>query len=207
MMRWVIGSSLRLRYLVVALAGLMLCFGTLQLRDSPVDVFPEFAPPRVEVQTAALGLTAAEVEGLITVPLEEALNGVEGLDVMRSKSVSQLSSVEMIFRTDADLLRARQLVQERVATVTPTLPTWARPPVIIQPLSATSRVMKIGVASDQMSLIELSTLARYTLRTTLMRVPAWPTWPSGACARSSCRCRPTRSGSPSAVCRSTRSCR
>jgi CzcA family heavy metal efflux pump len=171
MMRWVVASSLKLRFLVVALAALLLGFGTVQLQDTPVDVFPEFSPPRVEVQTGALGLTAAEVESLVTVPLEEALNGVEGLDVMRSKSVSQLSSIEMIFVPKTDLLRARQLVQERVATVTPTLPAWARPPVIIQPLSATSRVMKIGVSSDSMSLIELSTLARYKLRTTLMRVP------------------------------------
>ena len=171
MMRWVVANALRFRFLAVTLAALMMLFGSLQLRDTPVDVFPEFAPPRVEVQTGALGLTAAEVESLITVPLEETLNGVEGLDVMRSKSVSQLSSVEMIFHPGTDLLRARQLVQERVATVTPTLPAWARPPVIIQPLSATSRVMKIGVTSESMSLIKLSTLARYTLRTQLMRVP------------------------------------
>lgn len=170
MMRWIVGSSLRFRYLAVAIAAGMVFFGTLSLRDTPVDVFPEFAPPRVEIQTACLGLTAEEVESLVTVPLEEALNGVAGLDVMRSKSVPQLSSIVMLFDPGTDLLRARQLVQERVATVTPTLPPWATPPVMIQPLSATSRVMKIGISSDEHSLMELSVLARYKIRTRLMRV-------------------------------------
>ena len=115
----------------------------------PVDVFPEFAPPRVEIQTLALGLSATEVESLVTVPLEQALNGIEGLDTIRSKSVEQLSQIELIFDPGADLLTARQLVAERIAAVSPTLPTWAAPPVMIQPLSATSRVMKIGMTSDR----------------------------------------------------------
>ena len=69
----------------------------------PVDVFPEFAPPRVEIQTPCLGLSAAEVESLVTVPLEQALHGVPGLDDMRSKSVPQLSSIELIFKPGTDL--------------------------------------------------------------------------------------------------------
>lgn len=171
MMRWIVASSLRFRFLAVAIAAGMVMFGGLQLQDSSVDVFPEFAPPRVEVQTGALGLTAHEVEQLVTVPLEETLDGVAGLDEMRSKSVSQLSSIEMIFEPGTDLLEARQLVQERVALITPTLPAWARPPVLIQPLSATSRVMKIGISSDEYSLMELSTIARYVIRSRLLRVP------------------------------------
>jgi len=171
MMRWVVSSALRFRFIAVSLAAGMLLFGGLQLREMPVDVFPEFAPPRVEVQTAAVGLSAAETEALITVPLEEALNGVSGLDVMRSKSVSQLSSIELIFEEGTDLLEARQLVQERVATVTPTLPAWATPPVMIQPLSATSRVMKIGLSSDDLSLIQMSQVAYYNIRARLLRVP------------------------------------
>ena len=125
MMRWVVSTSLRFRFLALALAMGMLALGSVQLASAPVDVFPEFAPPRVEVQTAALGLTAAEVEQLVTVPLEEALNGVEGLDVMRSKSVSQLSSIELIFDQGTELLNACQFVQERVAIVTQILLYWA----------------------------------------------------------------------------------
>ena len=96
-MRWIVGSSLKFRFLVVALAAALMAFGTQQLRDMPVDAFPEFAPPRVEIQTICLGLSAAEVEQLVSIPLEQSLNGVEGLDVIRSKSVPLLSSFELLF--------------------------------------------------------------------------------------------------------------
>ncbi|MGH8885217.1 MAG: efflux RND transporter permease subunit [Egibacteraceae bacterium] len=171
MMRWIVGSSLKFRFLVVAGAAAMMFFGVAQLRSMPVDVFPEFAPPRVEIQTPSLGLSAADVEELVTIPLEEALTGVAGLDTIRSKSVSQLSSIELIFRPGTDLLEARQLVQERVATVTPNLPTWASPPFMMQPLSATSRAMKIGLSSDQHSLIDLSMTSYWNIRPRLLRVP------------------------------------
>jgi CzcA family heavy metal efflux pump len=170
-MRWIVGSSLRLRFIVVALAAGLMFFGVVQLRSIPVDVFPEFAPPRVQIQTACLGLSAADVEQLVTVPLEDALNGMPGLDIMRSSSVPQLSSIELIFKLGTNLLHARQLVQERMATVLPTLPTWAAPPVMLQPLSATSRVMKIGLSSKDRSLIEMSTISYWKIRARLLRVP------------------------------------
>jgi CzcA family heavy metal efflux pump len=173
MMRWLVGSSLKFRYIVVALAAGLMFFGVVQLRDTPVDVFPEFAPPRVEVQTPSLGLSASEVESLVTVPLEQALNGVPGLDEIRSKSVEQLSSIELIFEPGTDLLTARQLVAERIATITPTLPTWSSPPFMIQPLSATSRVMKIGLSSTDpdLDLMDLSMTAYWKIRARLLRVP------------------------------------
>ncbi|RNL57341.1 efflux RND transporter permease subunit [Arthrobacter oryzae] len=145
--------------------------GGTQLSSASVDVFPEFAPPKVEVQTACLGLTASEVEQLVSVPLEEAFNGIDGLDHMRSKSVSQLSSIILEFKHDMDLLTARQLVAERMATVIPTLPTWAAPPLMLQPLSSTSRVMKIGLSSDTRSLIEMSMISYWNIRAHLLRVP------------------------------------
>jgi CzcA family heavy metal efflux pump len=170
-MRWIIGKSLRFRYLVVAAAAAMMIYGAGQLRDARVDAFPEFAPPRVEVQTLCIGLSSQETEELVTVPLEQALNGVAGLDVMRSGTVPQLSSIELIFKRGTNLLEARQVVQERLATVTRTLPTWAAPPVMRPPLSTTSRVMHIGVSSDRMSLMQLSTIAYWKIRARLLRVP------------------------------------
>ena len=170
-MRWIVRSSLKFRFLLVAMAGGLLFFGVAKLFHTPVDVFPEFAPPRVEIQTLAVGLTATEVEGLITVPLEQALNGLPRLDVMRSKSVSQLSSIEMIFKLGTDLLQDRQLVQERLASVVPTLPTWAAPPVMMPPVSATSRIMKIGMTSKSQSLIDMSMASYWTIRERLLRVP------------------------------------
>jgi CzcA family heavy metal efflux pump len=173
MLRWIVGSSLKFRYLVVALAAALMFFGVQQLQSTAVDVFPEFAPPKVEVQTPALGLSANQVENLVTIPLEQTLNGVPGLDEIRSKSVESLSSIEMIFEPGADLLTARQHVAERISQISPQLPTWASPPFMIQPLSATSRVMKIGLTTTdpELDLIDLSMTTYWKIRTRLMRVP------------------------------------
>ena len=127
MLRLIVGSSLRFRHLVVALSAGLIFFGVGMLGHSQVDVFPEFAPPRVEVQTPSLGLSASQVESLVTVPLEQSLIGIPRLETIRSKSVEQLSSILLIFERDTDLLTARQLVAERLAVVTPTLPTWSSP--------------------------------------------------------------------------------
>jgi len=170
-LRSIISASLRFRYLVVAAMVAVMLFGIGQLSQMPVDVFPEFAPPRVEIQTPSLGLSAGDVEELVTVPLEQALAGIENLSVMRSKSVNDLSSIVLLFEPGTDLLLARQLVQERVTQVTPSLPTWAAPPVMMQPLSATSRVMKVGLSSKTMSLEDMSMTAYWKIRARLLRVP------------------------------------
>ena len=170
-MRWIVTASLRFRFVVVLAAVALMALGVTELRrDARVDVFPEFAPLRVEVQTPTLGLSAAEVEEFVTVPLEHQLNGVPGLEVIRSSSVPQLSSITLIFERGTDLLTARQLVQERMATIAPSLPSWAVPPSMMPPLSSTSRVMKIGLSSDEHTLIELSSIARHTIRQRLLRV-------------------------------------
>lgn len=171
MMKLVIASSLRFRYLVLALGVVLTWFGLARLREVPVDVFPEFAPPRAEIQTICLGLSSAEVEQLVTVPLENALNGVPDIDVMRSKSVGQLSSILLIFKSGVDGIRARQLVSERMALASKTLPTWAAPPFMMPPLSSTSRIMKIGITSQDKSVMDLSMLAYWTIRQRLLGVP------------------------------------
>ena len=169
-MRHIVASSLRYRFLVIAAAAGLMIIGLSRLQSVPVDVFPEFAPPRVEIQTIALGMSTAEVESLVTVPIEQALAGVEGLDILRSKSVPQLSQIELIFSRETDLLRARQLVAERIANVAASLPTWASPPFMIQPLSATSRVLKIGLSSDTVSMMDLSMMSYWTIRSRLLSV-------------------------------------
>ncbi|MCB0566926.1 MAG: efflux RND transporter permease subunit, partial [Phaeodactylibacter sp.] len=171
MLRSIVKSSLRFRFLVIAAAMAMMYFGIKQIQDMPVDVFPEFAPPIVEVQTICLGLESSDVEALVTVPLEQAFNGIPGLDILRSKSVSQLSAIRMIFEPGTDLMRARQEVSEKMAAATPTLPTWAAPPLMLQPLSATSRCMKIGISSDSLSVIDLSMLTYWKLNDAILAVP------------------------------------
>jgi CzcA family heavy metal efflux pump len=170
-MRWIVQTSLRYRYLVIFLAVVLMVFGVSRLRNSAVDVFPEFAPPKVEVQTLSTGLSASAVEELVTVPIEQALYGVPGLDVMRSRSVPDLSDIVLIFKPGTDLILARQMVNERLQAVYPTLPTWAAPPVMIQPLSSTSRAMKIGISSDTVDIKDLSMIAYWKIRARLLEVP------------------------------------
>ena len=169
-MTWLVRTALRLRVAIVAAAIVLMVAGIRSVRQAPLDVFPEFAPPRVEIQTEGPGLSSEEVETLITVPIENALNGILGVDTIRSTSVLGLSSVVLYFETGTDLLQARQLVQERVATLTGQLPVVSGTPVILAPLSATSRVLKVGLSSDKLSQVELSTLARWTIRPRLMAI-------------------------------------
>ena len=161
MLTWLVSTSLRLRVVVLALCVVLLVVGARSMRSAPFDVFPEFAPPYIEIQTEAPGLSTTEVESLVTMPLENVLYGMPGLKTMRSKSVLGLSSIVLILESNADLFRARQLVQERLAVETPRLPTVARPPVILQPLSSMSRMM------PQMS-CDRSTLRFSAARSTLV---------------------------------------
>ncbi len=170
MIRGIVESSLRLRVLVIAAAAVVIVAGVSELRRMPVDVLPEFAPPYVEIQTEALGLSANEVEDLVTLNVEELVAGVPWLQTMRSRSVPGLSSVVMIFQPGTDLMRARQMVQERL-TLAYALPNASKPPVLMQPMSATSRVAMIGVTSAQVSLIDLSVLTRWTIKPRLLGVP------------------------------------
>ncbi|MEY9967230.1 CzcA family heavy metal efflux pump [Streptacidiphilus sp. MAP12-16] len=169
-MRAIVSWSLRFRFLVVAAAVAIVTIGITTVPQTPLDVFPEFAPPQVQIQTESLGLSTSDVENLVTVPLELAMNGMAGLDTLRSTSVPQLSSIVMIFKPGTDLLHARQLVQERLATVRPTLPKWASPPVMLPPVSATGRVLQIGMTSDRYSVSQLSQLAYWNVKARLLRV-------------------------------------
>src|SRR6266542_1449141 len=170
MMQWIVARSLRFRHLVIFSAVALMVFGIGQMQAMPVDVFPEFAPPRVEIQTPCLGLSSSEVEQLVTVPLEEVFNGTPGLSVMRSKSVEQLSSIVFIFQPGPDIMEARQVVAERLAIATPTLPTWAAPPFMLPPLSSTARTMKIGISSKEHSVIDLSMTTYWKIRERLLGV-------------------------------------
>ncbi|MDX1520826.1 MAG: efflux RND transporter permease subunit [Anaerolineae bacterium] len=130
MIKWLINTSLQGRIIVIVFAAAVMIFGIFQLRQAPVDVLPEFFPPMVEVQTEALGLSAAEVEALITVPLEaDLLNGVAWLHEIQSRSVTGLSSILLIFEPGTDPIRARQMVQGKRLITT----DHASAPVVNQP--------------------------------------------------------------------------
>jgi len=171
MLREIVAVSLKFRPLFVGTALAVMVLGSTQLRDASVNAFPEFTPPQVQIQAEALGLSPAEVEQLITVPLEQdLLNGVQWLSQMRSESAPGLSSIDLIFEPGTDVLRARQAVQERL-TQAHALPAVGNPPVMLQPLSSTSRVMMVGLSSRELSLVDLSVLARWKIKPRLMGVP------------------------------------
>ncbi|MCB0064218.1 MAG: efflux RND transporter permease subunit [Caldilineaceae bacterium] len=171
MIRWLIETSLRARVLTLVIAALILVVGITQLRAMPIDVFPEFDPPLVEVQTEALGLSAAEVESLITVPMEaDLLNGVAWLDRMYSESVASLSSILLVFEPGTDPIQARQMVQERL-TQAHALPNVSKPPVMLQPISSNNRVLMVGLSSESLSLVDLGVLARWDIKPRLLGVP------------------------------------
>jgi Cu/Ag efflux pump CusA len=171
MMRAIIDSSIRFRLLVLALAAGAIAIGITQLPKTSVEVLPDFTPPTVEVQTEALGLSAEEVEELITVPLEQdLLNGVAFLDDIRSESVPGLSRILMVFDEGTDIYTARQVVAERL-TQAHALPNVSKPPQMLQPLSSTNRAMIVSISSEKLSPLQLGILARWTIGPRLVGVP------------------------------------
>lgn len=170
-MKKIVLTSLQLRVVVVVLMGLLLITGSRMIQNASYDVFPEFAPPYVEIQVEAPGLSTSETESLIAVPIENALNGIPWSIHLKSKSVLGLASVRVEFENGTDIIKARQLVQERLGRVATQLPAVARPPVMLQPLSTTSRVLKIGVSSKTLSQMDMTTQVRWTLRPRLMAIP------------------------------------
>src|ERR1043166_6990364 len=117
MLQAIVRWSIHHRAVVVVLSALLLAFGFYAVEHARLDVFPEFVPPQVVVQTEAPGLAADEVEPLVTLPIEQALLGLPGLDVLRSQSIQGLSVSTLIFQDGADIFRARQFVAERLTEV------------------------------------------------------------------------------------------
>jgi Cu/Ag efflux pump CusA len=171
MMRRIVASSLKFRRLIVALAVGLVAVGVTQVGSLPVDQLPEFGPTMVEVRTEALGLSATEVEQLITVPLEQdLLNGVAFVDEIHSQSLPGLSSVVMIFEPGTPLLDARQVVQEKVSEAAVALPGVSAPPQMLQPYSSTSRVLSIRLSSETLTPIKMSELAKWNIAPRLLGV-------------------------------------
>jgi Cu/Ag efflux pump CusA len=171
MLRWLVAGSVRFRLLVVPVAVVLTILGVANLHQTKVDVLPELGPPTVEVQTESLGLSTAEVESLITVPMENfLLSGIKGVRTLHSDSVPGVSRIDLIFPRGTNLLDARALVQEQL-TRTAVLPNVAAPPQMLQPVSTSRRVMMVGLSSRTVPLIDLSILARWTMVPKLLGVP------------------------------------
>lgn len=162
--------SIRFRGVVMALACLVAAYGYYTIRNAKFDVYPEFSPPQVIVQTEAPGLSSLDVESLVTRPIEAALNGTPNLEALRSNSVQGLSVVVATFEDQIDVYRARQMVSERMTEAATRLPQGVRAPSLAPLVGATSLTLIVGLTSDVRSGMELRTFADWTLRPRLLGV-------------------------------------
>src|SRR5437773_5147475 len=128
MLQAIVHWSIHSRFVVIILAILLLGLGLYAAGHAKLDVFPEFAPPQVVIQTEAPGLSPAEVEQLVTLPIETAVNGIPRLDVLRSQSIQGLSVITVIFLDGTDIYRARQLVAERLGELAGQFPAGVKVP-------------------------------------------------------------------------------
>ncbi len=170
MLNAIVRFSIRFRGIVISLACALLFYGIFSLSHVPYDVFPEFAPPEVSIQTEAPGLSPEQVEVLVTQPIENAINGVVGIESLRSRSIQGLSVISVVFRPGTDIYRDRQAVTERLSTVTSELPTGVQPPLMTPLTSSTTWVMEVGLTSDTQSLMTLRTIADWTVKRRLLAV-------------------------------------
>jgi CzcA family heavy metal efflux pump len=166
----IVRFSIRFRGTVIALACALLFYGVYSLFGARYDVFPEFAPPEVTIQTEAPGLSSEQVEVLVTQPIENAINGVTGIDSMRSASIQGLSVITVVFGSGTDIYRDRQVVAERLASVANALPAGVHSPLMTPLTSATSVIMQVGFTSHKLSLMSLRTIADWTIKPRLLAV-------------------------------------
>ncbi|MBI1246714.1 CusA/CzcA family heavy metal efflux RND transporter [bacterium] len=170
MLSRLIQFSLEFRLIVMLLAGALILVGAYTVEQSPWDVFPEFAPPQIVVQTEAPGLSTEEVEQLVTIPIESAVNGVSHIKTLRSSSAPGLSVVKAIFEDRTDILDARQLVSERLNEASPQLPSIVGTPRMTPLAASTSRLLMVGLTSQNHSSMQLRTIADWTFRRRLQAV-------------------------------------
>lgn len=171
MLNRIILWSLNNRLVVLALAIFVMVFGVRATRQTPLDVFPDFAPPQVVIQTEAPGLSPEEVEQLVSLPLETALNGTANLETIRSSSAVGLSVVTCIFEGGTDIFRARQLVGEKLQLALSRLPQGIGEPQMTPISSPVGILIKVSLTADHTSMMDVRTLADWTIRPRLLAVP------------------------------------
>jgi Cu/Ag efflux pump CusA len=159
-----IAWSLHNRLIVLAITLVLFVAGGYALQRMPVDVFPEFAPPQVVIQTEVSGMAPQDVESLVTYPLESAINGTPGVSDVRSKTSVGLSTITVIFNANTDVYLDRQLINERIQNVLSRLPAGTKPPVMLPVTSAVGWLVKYALTSDTLSPEELRTLSDWEIR-------------------------------------------
>jgi len=164
--RW----SLNNKLLIVLATAIFFGVSLYLVTQMPVDVFPEFAPPQVVVQTEAPGLSSEDVEALITFPIESAVNGTPGVDTVRSSSSVGLSTIVIVFKWGTNIYTARQLVNERIQSVAGRFPPGTNPPAILPVTSAVGWLIKYSLTSDKLSPMELRTISDWQIRPRILAI-------------------------------------
>src|SRR5437773_7482697 len=159
MLKAIVELSLRFRGTVIALAFVVTGYGLYVASHAKRDVFPDFAPPQVIIQTEAPGLSPEEVEQLVSLPLESALNGTSDLETIRSSSAVGLSVVTCVFEAGTDIFRARQLVSEKLQLARARLPEVANEPQMMAISPPVGTLLRISLTSEKTSPMDLRTLA------------------------------------------------
>jgi CzcA family heavy metal efflux pump len=171
MLNWIVHFSLRFRGVVVALACVLTGYGIYTAAHAKLDVLPNFVPPEVTVETEAPGLSPEQVEILVTRPIENTINGLGNMASLRSESISGLSTITAIFKDGTDIFIARQMLNERLIETASELPAGAKAPVMTPMTSATMDLLKIGLVSTNLSLMELRTLADWVVKPRMLSIP------------------------------------
>ncbi|OYW31256.1 MAG: CusA/CzcA family heavy metal efflux RND transporter, partial [Methyloversatilis sp. 12-65-5] len=170
MIEAIVRFSVRRPGIVLALSLVLVLYAISRMVDARLDVFPEFAPAQVVIQTEAPGLPADLVETRVTTPIESAVSGTRGIKELRSQSIPGLSVVTVIFNEKSDLFRNRQLVSERLGTLGALLPAGVTP--VITPLtSSASTLLGIGITSAERSQMDMRYLVDSVVRPHLLAVP------------------------------------
>ncbi|MBE9051459.1 efflux RND transporter permease subunit [Nostocales cyanobacterium LEGE 11386] len=171
MLNTILKWSIIQRWIVVLGAIVVTCLGVYNLTQMPLDVLPDFAPPQVEIQTEAPGLAPEEVESLITLPIESAVNGTPGVETVRSSSAVGISVVKVIFNWGTDVYQARQLVTERLQQAQQKLPEGVDNPQISPISSPIGTVLQYAFTSETTSLMEVRRLVDRDVTNRLLAVP------------------------------------
>src|SRR5882672_9117196 len=163
MLQAIVQFSLRYRGVVLTLAALVVAYGVWVAAHAKLDVFPDFVPPTVTVQTEAPGLAPEQVETLVTRPVESAINGLGSQESLRSETIQGLSVITVVFKEGTDIQVARQMLGEKLGEVASQLPVGVHPPKMGPLYSSTMDVLKIGLLTEKLSPMELRTLADWTV--------------------------------------------
>jgi CzcA family heavy metal efflux pump len=170
MLQAIVQFSLRFRGVVLTLACLVVGYGLWVAAHAKLDVFPDFVPPQVTVQTEAPGLAPEQVETLVTRPVENAINGLGGQESLRSETIQGLSVITVVFQDGTDIHLARQTLGEKLSEIAGALPAGVKTPKMAPLYSATMDVLKVGLLSEKLSPMEMRTFADWTLKPRLLAV-------------------------------------